>query len=171
MEYARSSFGSSGVRMMAFVFLVGCATAPSTQREQPRWLDLHVLAGTWTGSTGTATVDVTFAPIASGSSLAETFGRPGRQTMTLYHADHGGLVATHYCAQGNQPRLRATEQTTNRIVFTQADITDLDPGEAHLVEMTIELGDRSFDREEVYRQPDGTLERTRWHFVRAGGSP
>jgi hypothetical protein len=169
---------------MAFLLLVGCAAAPSARHAPParsNWPDLQALAGVWKGTTEGTTVDVTFTPIAKGSALAEAFGPPGRQTMTLYHADHAGLVATHYCGQGNQPRLRAptptpatpttptatTPTTGNRIVFTQADITDLDRGEAHLVEMSFELGDREFDREEVYRQADGTLERTRWHFVRA----
>ena len=55
-------------------------------------------------------------------------------------------------------------------MFTQADITDLDRAEAHLVEMEIVLGDNAFDRVEVYRAPDGKLERTRWHFTRVTDS-
>ncbi|MDQ3335987.1 MAG: hypothetical protein M4D80_12530 [Myxococcota bacterium] len=151
------------------VFAIACSKPPVTA-PRASWPDLQPLAGAWTGtSDGGATVDVTFRPIARGSALAETFGKPGRETMTLYHADSGGLVATHYCAQGNQPRLRA-RQDGKRFVFTQAEITDLDRAEPHLVEMEIVLGDNVFARVEVYRAPDGTLERTRWHFVRVTDS-
>ena len=146
------------------VFAIACSKPP-VAAPKASWSDLQLLAGTWTGSDGGRSVDVTFRPIARGSALAETFGSPGRETMTLYHADNGGLVATHYCAQGNQPRLRA-RQDGRRYVFTLADVTDLDRAEPHLVEMEIVLGDGVFDRVEVYRAPDGTLERTRWHFVR-----
>lgn len=51
--------------------------------------------------------------------------------------------------------------------FVQADITDLDEGEAQLVELTLEFAGDGFDRVEDYRAADGTIERTRWHFVRA----
>ena len=125
------------------------------------------LTGTWHGTTDAgAEVDVTFQPIAGASALAETFGRPGRTTMTLYHPDHDGLVATHYCAQGNQPRLRATALDGTTLRFALADVTDLDPDEAHLVELTFTLGADAFDRVEDYRAPDGSHERTRWRFVR-----
>lgn len=147
------------------VFAIACSRPP-VAAPKASWPDLQPLAGTWTGtSDGGAKVDITVRPISRGSALAETFGSPGRETMTLYHADQGGLVATHYCGQGNQPRLRATSDG-KRYVFKLADVTDLDRAEAHLVEMEIVLGDNTFDRVEVYRAPDGTLERTRWHFVR-----
>jgi hypothetical protein len=157
------------MRWLVLLLCVSCsrphAAAPSTPPALPD------LAGAWTGvSDGGTTVDITIRPIANGSALAETFGKPGRETMTLYHTDGADLVATHYCGQGNQPRLRA-RPSGKRLLFTQADITGLDPDEAHLVEMEIVIGDNAFDRVEVYRAPDGTLERTRWHFdrVRATG--
>ena len=126
------------------------------------------LVGAWHGTTkGGGAVDVSYRAIAGGSALAETFGGPTRATMTLFHPDHGGLVATHYCAQGNQPRLRAVDVQPDSLRFAEADVTDLDPDEAHLVELGFEFGPDGFDRIEDYRAPDGATERTRWHFVRA----
>lgn len=125
------------------------------------------LVGTWHGTTvAGAAVDVTYRAIAGGSALAETFGGPTRVTMTLFHPDHGGLVATHYCAQGNQPRLRAVAVQPNVLRFAEADVTDLDPDEAHLVELGLEFGADGFDRVEDYRSANGAIEQTRWHFVR-----
>ncbi len=152
------------MRWLVSLLCVACSRPhPAAPTAAPA---LPELAGSWTGvSDGGATVDITIRPIANGTVLAETFGKPGHETMTLYHADQGDLVATHYCGQGNQPRLRA-HPSGNRLVFTQADITGLSSTEAHLVEMEIVLDASSFERLEVYRAPDGTLERTRWHFER-----
>lgn len=135
----------------------------------PRFRD--ALAGAWHGTTADgAAVDVVFRPIAGASALAETFGRPERATMTLYHPDHAGLVATHYCAQGNQPRLRATAIAPDQLRFAEDATTDLDPDEARLVELTFTLGADRFERVEDYLAPDGTHERTTWRFVRAAAA-
>jgi hypothetical protein len=44
---------------------------------------------------------------AAGSSLMET-EHPGssHEMVTIYHLDGKNLLATHYCAAGNQPRLK-----------------------------------------------------------------
>jgi hypothetical protein len=157
------------MRWLVVCVVAGCASSPPRFARSPTgWTQMQRLAGAWTGTTdGGSTVEIVVRPISRDSALAETFGSTeGRQTMTLYHADGGGLVATHYCGQGNQPRLRATAIERDRIVFEQDDVTDLDPGEPHLVAFELAFAADSFDRVEVYRRPDGTLERTTWHFTR-----
>jgi hypothetical protein len=69
----------------------------------------RALAGEWSGSGGemgdfTATWRVT----GGGSAVVETLfpGTP-HEMVTVYHADGDDLVLTHYCALGNQPRMRA----------------------------------------------------------------
>lgn len=158
---------------LALGVLAACAhTATAPARPTPSAAEIwqtmqRVLPGTWTGTTDAgAKVDVTFRSISNASALAETFGRPGKETMTLYHPDRGDVVATHYCAQGNAPRLRVARVDQHRVVFRQTDVTDLDRDEASLVEMEITLGDGWFDRVEVYRDGKGALDRTHWHFVR-----
>jgi hypothetical protein len=158
------------MRVLALSLLVGCSSPPASPprfaQSATGWQHLQRLAGAWSGTTDSgAKVDIDVRPIANASTLAETFGKPGRETMTLYHADNGGLVATHYCAQGNQPRLRATTIDRDRIVFEQADVTDLDRTEAHLVSLEITFSTSAFERVEVYRDADGKLERTTWRFV------
>ena len=144
------------------------STTPAWTTDAAAWPRLRdALIGTWHGTTETgARVDVTYRAIAGDSALAETWGSPTRATMTLYHPDHGGLVATHYCGQGNQARLRAVATSAAALRFVQSDITDLDADEGQLVELTLEFGADGFDRIEDYRAPDGAVERTRWRFVR-----
>lgn len=161
--------------------LVGCAhTAPTAAPVAadrwahapdawPRFRD--ALTGAWHGTTADGgAVDVAFRPISGASALAETFGRPERMTMTLYHPDHDGLVTTHYCAQGNQPRLRAVAIDAHQLRFAEDATTDLDPDEARLVALTFTLGADSFERVEDYQAPDGTHELTTWRFVRAAAA-
>jgi hypothetical protein len=113
-------------------------------------------------------VPVRFQVISGGSVVLETFGRPGRETATVYHLDGGSLVATHYCAQGNQPRLRLRDGDPRHLRFALADVTGQDPSEAVLVELHYDaLATGGFERAEVYRRPDGSLERTAWHYAPA----
>lgn len=152
---------------------LGCQRDTAVPDGRAAWDALcHALPGSWhvTYPDG-AKVDVSFKLVSNGSALVETFGRPGHETLTVYHRDGAALLATHYCAQGNQPRLRALAGDARRPVLQLLDATDVDPGEAELVELSFDLGDvdgNGFDRVEVYQQPDGTLERTPAHFAPAG---
>jgi hypothetical protein len=88
----------------------------------------------------------------------------------VFHPDGERLLATHYCAQGNQPRLRLrTAPASDALVFEFLDATNLQHAEdSHLVRLTLRWRDADhLVREEVYaangREGVGTLtlERTR----------
>ena len=49
-----------------------------------------------------------YAVTAAGSAVVETvFPGTEHEMVTVYHADGSDLVLTHYCMEGNQPRMRA----------------------------------------------------------------
>lgn len=53
--------------------------------------------------------------------------------MSVYHRDGADLRASHYCAAGNQPRLRAAETTERRVRFELLDVTNLaTPADGHV---------------------------------------
>ena len=91
----------------ALVFLFACSDctlAPVTSAPRPWARDAggltslrSVVEGSWEGATdeGRKTL-VDYHAISGGSAIAETFGARTRPTMTLFHADRGELVATHY---------------------------------------------------------------------------
>jgi hypothetical protein len=55
----------------------------------------------------TGPVVTTFKLTAAGSVLHETiFPGTGHEMVTAYHLDGPEMVCTHYCALGNQPRLK-----------------------------------------------------------------
>jgi hypothetical protein len=124
--------------------------------------------GSWEGTSDQGQKAlVEYHAISGGSAIAETFGPRARPTMTLFHADRGELVATHYCAQGNQPRLRAVAISSRSFAFALESVTDLDPGEAHLVKLELLADGDALERVEVYQDASGRLERTHFRFVRA----
>ena len=44
---------------------------------------------------------------AAGSAVHETiFPGTGHEMVSMYHADGKDLIMTHYCALGNQPRMK-----------------------------------------------------------------
>lgn len=111
---------------------------------------------------------IAFREISRGSALVETFGDPaGNVTETVYHLDGPHLVATHYCAQGNQPRLRlSTEDPRTGVTFTFHDATNLrDPKASHLVRMRVRLDADRLEKEEVYLE-NGREETTTLTLVR-----
>lgn len=145
------------------------ARAPSATADPHAWETLQrEVAGRWIATTGDAQVPVEFKMMANDTVVLELFGANGGKTVTTYHQDAGGLIATHYCAQGNQPRLRLRGTGGGKLVFQLADATGQDAGESMLVELSIQpIAPRGFERVEVYRQPDGTLERTVWRYAPA----
>ena len=49
-----------------------------------------------------------------------------KHSLTLYHLDNENLIATHYCPQGNQPRLRlAKDSPISNLRFNFFDATNL----------------------------------------------
>lgn len=94
----------------------GKAPAPS--------LDLlKSLAGDWesVGADGKPDGKMTtsFKVTANGSAVVETlFGGTDREMVTVYHQDGDALVLTHYCVQGNQPKMKAKAAIAdNQLVF------------------------------------------------------
>lgn len=56
-----------------------------------------------------------YRSVSNGSALVETFtSSSGKETLSVYHHDGPALMLTHYCAQGNQVRLRAEPERRAR---------------------------------------------------------
>jgi hypothetical protein len=105
---------------------------------------LKALAGTWVEADkdGKATDKVAsvFRVIGGGSTVHETIfpGTP-MEMVSVYHLDGADLVMTHYCALGNQPRLKADPKSApNQIKWNFAGGTNFDPAkDMHMHEGTL----------------------------------
>jgi hypothetical protein len=118
---------------------------------------LKALVGAWRGQRPDGReVGVTYRLSAGDSVLVETWNLgPGRESLTVYHMDGSTLMATHFCPQGNQPRLRMTRAAGSRFDFTFHDGTDIDPGDSFQHDFWIEIdADNRITRSETYFQGD-----------------
>lgn len=130
---------------------------------------LQAIAGDWTlaGTAGKA-LRIRYRPMSAGTALVETYGEgSSRETLTVFHVDGATVIATHYCAQGNQPRLRLEATSGKKWSFTFADATNLpDPKASHLVRLELELtAAMHLVRTETYREA-GKDEVSRLELVR-----
>jgi hypothetical protein len=121
---------------------------------------LKQLVGIWRVADKPASpLRIRFALTAGGTVLVESWSRGDQpHSLTVYHRDGAGLVATHYCPQGNQPRLALVARSPRgRIQFAFQDATDLDVArESYLIALSFDVSDlTTLVRREVYRQ-DGT---------------
>jgi hypothetical protein len=109
---------------------------------------LKKLAGTWVeadkdGKPTNKVVSVVKV-IAGGSTVVETlFPGQDMEMVSVYHLDKSDLVMTHYCALGNQPRLKADPKApANQIKWVFVGGTNLDPAkDMHMHEGTLTFVD------------------------------
>jgi len=87
---------------------------------------MEALAGEWVAAEDTPSFKKgelvsRYALTAGGTALVDTLfpGKPNEMT-TVYHRDGLDLVATHYCAGGNQPHLRAKAPAVHASVIELA---------------------------------------------------
>lgn len=99
----------------------------------PQFEQLKKLVGTWVEADEdgkpTDTVVSVVRLTGAGSVVHETLfpGQP-HEMVSVYHLDKGELVMTHYCALGNQPKLKADPKSAaNQIKFDFVGGTNLDP--------------------------------------------
>jgi hypothetical protein len=135
------------------------------------WTEMQrALAGRWKATTPqNRSIAVTYRVVSNGSALVETFTSTtsGKETLSVYHRDGHTLMLTHYCAQGNQARLKAIEATKDRIVFSYLDATNLGEEQDLMQRLAIVLRPDGFDQETAYRLPNGEQETTTLRFFRA----
>ena len=123
--------------------LLPAAPAPGVDAA---WERLRGLAGEWEGSYGTTKSSVTYAVVSGGHAVIESMKMPAPapDMVTVFHRDGAGLMATHYCSVGNQPRMRAAEASADGkvIKFRFQDITNLaSPEGIHIRHLTVTFDD------------------------------
>ncbi len=132
--------------------------APAASQADLAFASMKALVGTWRNAENPASplrIHVTLT--AGGTVLVEEWRRGTEpHSLTLYHRDGPALLATHYCPQGNQPRL-ALAASGNILRFAFRDATDLDPRtESHQHELAFDLTNPARPiRTETYRSAKG----------------
>lgn len=110
----------------------------SSVATTPEWQKLKTLVGQWEGTMEEggkqlpATVEVRLT--GDGSALMHVMGKDGPYEMvTMIHPDGKRILATHYCAAHNQPRMALVPaKAPNQVAFDFVDGTNIGPGEGHM---------------------------------------
>jgi hypothetical protein len=145
------------------------ATSPSLER-------FKTLAGDWVAAEDGDMVKkgdlvARYAVTASGSAVVETvFPGSEHEMVTVYHADGPDLVLTHYCMEGNQPRMRAKGAQGSRFDFAYDGGTNIDPKrDRHMHSATFDLVGADEIRSEWSELAEGKpVFVARMHLVRKG---
>jgi hypothetical protein len=122
------------------------------------------LGGVWTTPQG---VTATYTLVSRGSTLVERWTTGGGETLTVYHPDGDGVLATHYCAQGNQPTLRLTTSDGQTYHFERERVTNLGPGQGVLSTLVLGFEGETLVRTETYVDDAGAREVTTHRFAHA----
>jgi hypothetical protein len=141
----------------ALALTSGPTSAAEGEFAAHRFDEMKRLVGTWRRADNPSSpLRIRFFLTAGGTVLVEQWQRGDQaHSLTVYHRDADTIIATHYCPQGNQPRLALLPPSTEKVVrFSFRDATDLESvRESHLTSLTFDLSDEAvLVRRERYRQ-------------------
>ena len=145
-------------------------TSPEKVSAGDAFTELSRMVGTWRrGDKPESPLRIRFYLTAGGTVLVESWEAGGKpHSLTLYHRDGDALLATHYCPQGNQPRLALAGRDSGGLHFLFRDTTDLEPAtEKHQHDLWFDLSDPERPvRGETYSGKDGPGAPERMSLVR-----
>jgi hypothetical protein len=138
----------------------GKVVAPATPAQEAMLDKVKSLEGTWEmkGGMEGKPATVVFHTGGGGNTVREIMFPGDEHEMTnMYHLDGQSLVMTHYCAIGNQPRMRATGGgDPNSIAFKFDSVTNKTaPDQMYMGEMTLTFLDKDTIREDWVHFQDG----------------
>lgn len=146
--------------ILIFIFS-GSARAGDEINAVEIFTQLKSLVGVWEkeGSTN-SNFNISFELTANDTTLIETWNNKGKKhSLTLYHLNGANLMATHYCPQGNQPRLHLSKSSTlGNISFEYLDSTNLknlDDSHQHSLGFGISKSTNKVHRRETYLSKSG----------------
>ncbi|HKB15521.1 MAG TPA: hypothetical protein VKF62_05615 [Planctomycetota bacterium] len=135
---------TSGFLGIVPLLLLALAPAGDEPKKASPLDRIKALAGDWVrvGEDGKPTERIvsSYKVTAAGTAVVETM-LPGsnHEMVTVYHMDGENLMLTHYCAQGNQPRMKAKPGgPADRLEFSCAGGTNMkSEDDAHMHAVTI----------------------------------
>ena len=160
----RAVMGVVAIGVAGLLGLAGCRAGGRISGDNPPAVKssfeaIKGLSGTWEtkDEKGQTVVGSVFAVTAGGSAVREImFPGTDHEMTNMYHMDGDALVATHYCAAGNQPRMRCERAAGGVYAFTFADVTNLKSADTeHMAELRLVMVDKDHLRQEWQSFKDG----------------
>jgi hypothetical protein len=121
--------------------------------QTPEWQKLKTLVGQWEGTMEMGgkqmPTKVEVRMTGDGSAIVHVMDKDGPHEMvTMIHPDGKRLLATHYCAAHNQPRMAmAPAKARNQVAFQFVDGTNIGPGDTHMTGVVFTFTDADHHEE------------------------
>ena len=126
---------------------------------------LKTLEGQWEATSPEGKSRIIFGVISNGTALMETM--VAENMVTVYHPDGEAILMTHYCAVGNQPRMRAQSSRGDSITFQFVDVANLKgSGAGHMQRLVIKFQDANHVIEEWTWKEQGKETTSMFHLQR-----
>ena len=166
-----------------FIILIGLLISLNGQSKEPKYQTnpppmalKHFIAleGEWVGTHidhdgNEEKVDLIYRTVSGGTAVEERiFANTPKEMVTMYHGDEDGLLMTHYCMLGNQPRLQLKNTHENTFKFVYMDGVGIDrktSGHMGGMEMTI-LDENTFQQAWAYYENGKKQHATTFTFTR-----
>ncbi len=149
---------TSVLLVIGLTLLAGSAVAGEPVEDSQAFEKLKTLAGTWDVKTPGGEETITYRVASAGSVvIEELFPGTDHEMMTVYHMDGDELVATHYCAAGNQPRFKLdlATSTGDTLAFGFNGGSNMKPSDGHIHQGSIQLVDADHVEEQWWFWKDG----------------
>ena len=152
--------------------LIAAEEKQSKIAPSPAYDKMKTLVGSWDGTANEGgkqmPVSARFQLIAGSSVLAGWLGEgTPHEMVTMFHMDGNNLMATHYCAAHNQPRMALVSGTDpNRLVFKFKDGTNIQPDAGHMQQVAFAFDGSDRHGEEWTWIENGKEETTHFDFKR-----
>mgnify|MGYP004080099817 CR=1 FL=1 len=104
------------------------------------FLQMQSILGKWEGTLVRSAqenipISLEYKLISDGSAIVEHSNEDGVEMMTAFADQSGELLATHYCALGNQPKMTISKSTETSVSFsTDRKLSGLDPAKDSFVD-------------------------------------
>lgn len=122
------------IAVLAAALALAAAPAGAETASQAGLEKLKSLSGEWTGTAEGKPVRVSYKVVSNGTAVMETIDDPQAVEMvTVYHLDGSSLLMTHYCAMGNQPRMRSKGLEQGKLAFVFVDASNLKSSADHVM--------------------------------------
>lgn len=138
----------------------------------PAYDKMKTLVGSWEGIIDEGGKKIPtkaqLKTMSDNSVLAHTLDEGSdHEMLTMFHMDGNDLMATHYCAAHNQPRMVLVPGgDPNRLVFKFKDGTNIAPTDGHMQQVAFVFDGRDHHVEEWTYTDNGKEFTTKFDFKR-----
>ena len=133
-------------RMILVLLLLLCGMTSSAAAGSD-FDRLKTLVGQWDATSPEGKQRITFQLISEGTALMELM--VNESMVTVYHPDGESIMMTHYCAAGNQPRMRAQRSGGDSLAFQFVDASNLKgSADGYMQRLVIKFQDKDHVTEE-----------------------